>query len=484
MKMNKMFTGLIALVAGVALSAGSAFATAGYVGGDPAQMKLVPYFETGENKATIIGIQNMSPQEADTMERQQKVTDIQAFLDGGMITMVAQEALVAEGATDSELVVDTTTFDEMNLNLKAQADAALEKAMMAVQTEHLFVAVNVYDAMGMMMEDASASLCLAENQFGYVILQGFVMQSWQEHIPFRSAILSVPDGDIPAYGYAEIVAENMKFSGCEDTSRTERIVPIVTADADGAPETVDPAQSKIAAWTIIQDTGGGFFGTEVPTSTISKSMTAADATTSPPTAAGDPMLACHSEPTAAPVVANRLGNFMQGQCGLIPERHRIMMTEGVLTVGTGNDADATPRAHAFARYDAGDESMVYVWLAEGMDTEATKPKDARMLDVVVKCEGGMVMTGMDQYGDATPSIKVAAPGMVTMIDPTMGDVGEATDMCEGDRGVLQITMPNGSYAGMVFSHISQLMGHYRMNFPGYSAASPDDCADMDACMAP
>ena len=30
--------------------------------------------------------------------------------------------------------------------------------------------------------------------------------SWQENIPYRSAILSVPDGDIPAYGYVEIVA--------------------------------------------------------------------------------------------------------------------------------------------------------------------------------------------------------------------------------------------------------------------------------------
>ena len=53
MKMNKMFTGLIALVAGVALSAGSAFATAGYVGGDPAMMKLVPYFETGDAKRPL-----------------------------------------------------------------------------------------------------------------------------------------------------------------------------------------------------------------------------------------------------------------------------------------------------------------------------------------------------------------------------------------------------------------------------------------------
>ena len=82
MKMNKMFTGLIALVAGVALSAGSAFATAGYVGGDPARMKLVPYFETGENKATIVNVQNLSPQEAATMDlHADLVTAAQAALD-------------------------------------------------------------------------------------------------------------------------------------------------------------------------------------------------------------------------------------------------------------------------------------------------------------------------------------------------------------------------------------------------------------------
>ena len=62
--------------------------------------------------------------------------------------------------------------------------------------------------MGMMMDECvSRTLCLAENQFGYVILQGFEIMSWQEHIPNRSAILSVPDGDIPAYGYVEIAAE-------------------------------------------------------------------------------------------------------------------------------------------------------------------------------------------------------------------------------------------------------------------------------------
>ena len=78
MTMNKFFAGLIAFVAGVALSAGSAFATAGYVGGDPAMMKLVPYYETGPMKATIIGIQNMSPQEAATMALHAAVTAAQS----------------------------------------------------------------------------------------------------------------------------------------------------------------------------------------------------------------------------------------------------------------------------------------------------------------------------------------------------------------------------------------------------------------------
>ena len=67
MKMDKLFAGLIAFVAGVALSAGSAFAqTNGYMVGDQANMKLVPHYETDDNRATIIGIQNLSPQEDQT----------------------------------------------------------------------------------------------------------------------------------------------------------------------------------------------------------------------------------------------------------------------------------------------------------------------------------------------------------------------------------------------------------------------------------
>ena len=57
----------------------------------------------------------------------------------------------------------------------------LSAAMDNVYTEHVFVNVNVYSDMGMMM--GSATLCLAEDQFGYVILQGPSMQDSQMEIP-------------------------------------------------------------------------------------------------------------------------------------------------------------------------------------------------------------------------------------------------------------------------------------------------------------
>ena len=127
--------------------------------------------------------------------------------------------------------------------------------------------------------------------------------------------------------------------------------------------------------------------------------------------------------------------------------------------------------------------MVYVWLATGQDDGDTHARRSRMLDVVVKCGDGTVMDMMpDQYGDMVP-LQTPAPNMLTMIDPTMGTVGDATAMCAGNRGVLQITMPDGSTAGAVFSHITQMGGHYRMNFPGYGMANPMTCFEMGAAAA-
>ena len=82
MKMDKLFVGLVALIAGLALSAGSASATKGYTIGDPAVMKLIPFYETGGSLFTAIAVQNMSPQEQDTKNKNASVTSLKNYLAG------------------------------------------------------------------------------------------------------------------------------------------------------------------------------------------------------------------------------------------------------------------------------------------------------------------------------------------------------------------------------------------------------------------
>ena len=135
----------------------------------------------------------------------------------------------------------------------AGLEQTLADAMEAAYTEHVFVNVNVYDAMGVMMEGASTSLCLADHQFGYVVLQGPMMQAWQETSD-RGMIFSADAGDIPAYGYVEIMAEDRKYTSCTaDAGRDSRgFVSVVTGDGTDDAMT-GMAKSMIAAWTIIQD---------------------------------------------------------------------------------------------------------------------------------------------------------------------------------------------------------------------------------------
>ena len=474
MKMNKMFTGLIALVAGVALSAGSAFATKGYAVGDFARMKLVPWFETGPMKATIIGVQNLSSQEA--------VTE-------------ARKAAAKAAADDLETkMMDTTLAGGLITALEMDAAAA---AMAADYSEHLFVTVAVHDEMGMMMGEAV--LCLSEHQFGYVVLQGpsdMGTDSWQ------GVVLSEMDGDIPPYGYVTVTAEDKKFQSCEgdpregltgvNTGTPEATTAVRTdpAATDGgfvvnvtdANSSFVGAKSMVAAWTIIQDVGDGFFGTEVPTSTMTTmaardDMTTADVDESTKIdcyAAND-----NNGDGDMDDAGETAGPFKMQRCGLIPERHNNnrITAEGP-TMGDPNidGANATPRANVITRYDAGDESMIYVWLAEGMDAEDALPTERRMLEAVVKCEDGTVVMANDLDGMPTQYIKIPAPTMITMIDPNGDALGEYTGMCAGDRGVVKIVMPGKSHAGMVFTHITQMMGHYRMNFLGHSMADPTACA--------
>ena len=461
MKMDKLFAGLIAFAAGVALSAGSAFAqTNGYTIGDTARMKLIPYYETGDMTATIIGIQNMSPQQQDTKDKNQDVADLEAYLGGAVPDDTMRDNLNAAPISLDPNAVSGTALSETDLNAVSGVEKALEAANKAKYVENLFVGVKVYDATGMMMENASASLCLAENQFGVVVLQGATAMMAEGN---QMQVLSVADEDIPENGYVEIIAEDQKYSSCDFSSRTNPPALVNTAADPSSTTTTAGADSKLATWAIIQDTGVGFFGTEVGSATISTAKnTSADA---------KPEVACYTTPAADAGTATTApftgGAFDMKRCGLVPERNNM---------GALNNASTTDNATIHARYDAGDDSMVYVWLAAGGDTEKTKPSKRRMLDVKVICEDGSMKSKPDADGNPNKGpIEVAAPGMVTMIDPVGDALGEYTDMCEGDRGVLEITMPNNSRAGMAFTHVTQMMGHYRMNFPGYSMASTDAC---------
>ena len=474
MKMDKLFAGLIAFVAGVALSAGSAFAQInGYMGGDVSRIKLVPYYETGDTKATIIGIQNMSTKEQSTIDLNADVKDIQDVLAGKGATQNAVDLITGFTTLGESLCADTATAcepgDPRDPTKKANAEAALEKAMMNNQVEHLFITVNAYNAEGMMM--GSAELCLAENQFGAAVLQGSSAMMMDD---YRTVRLSVMDEEIASYGWAKVIADTEKYSSCDPGTRAAPRTKILTAGHATEVTTDDETMStrtRTAAWTIIQDVGMGFFGTEVPTSTVSLAKnTSADAMLE---------MACYTTPDAAGADANTApftgGAFMTSRCGLIPERAAMAALDS---------ADATVNGVAYARYDAGDDSMVVVWLAAGEDTDTTHPSMSRTIDVDIMCEDGMMVNMMeDQYGDMKP-ITIAAPEKLTMIDPNGDELGAHVAMCEGDRGVLAITMPNGSRAGTVFSHITQMMGHYRMNFPGYgmAAATACDTTTTDTCL--
>ena len=109
MKMDKLFVGLVALIAGLALSAGSASATRGYTIGDASVMKLIPFYETGGSLFTAIAVQNMSTQEQDTKNKNANVKSLKNYLagvaaDDNVVALVTAPAVTAGRYTDGNRV--------------------------------------------------------------------------------------------------------------------------------------------------------------------------------------------------------------------------------------------------------------------------------------------------------------------------------------------------------------------------------------------
>ena len=465
MKMNKLFTGLVAFVAGFALSAGSALATKGYLAGDSAMMKVIPHFEVGYGKATIIGIANLESGDANMDE----CYEIDGTTGAISTTLDADNCpfAVADGTDDAE---DDINANDPNHEAMANARANADDPM------NLIITMMIHDAAG--ASAGSVQLCLEENQFGYVVLHDGMLDVAE--MPHRGVAVSMMDHP---RGYATIagVARINECAMGYVTPDEEVMGPDATM-----PDDVMPA---MAAWTIIQDVSeNGFFGTEVPTSTLSM-MENDDM---------EMVLDCYGLDVdgdgtieAAEGAADEATLFNMHKCGLIPERHnnaRLPENDdtSVSEALNANPVTATPRAHVTARYDVGADSRVYVWLGSA-------PRAP--LEISVICEEGLPTAIDDPSSNVPttelPTAEIAVSMGTTVIDPSAGEVGTFTEMCMYDRGVLSFRMPDGSGAGMVWTHVTQDMNHFRMNFPGYSMANPhfcnrvagaDDSTGDDVCM--
>ena len=539
MKMDRFFTGLVALVAGLALSAGSALATKGYIMGDAAPMKLVPHYEVGDTKATVIGVQNVMSGDNDNMECLAAV--------GATPALIANAPDACKVDFDKDERTPPTLPDATNpvsIRGGGTVTPAQQLAMANVQAnmddaKNLIVTAIAYGPSG--TEQASAEICLAPGAFGYVVIGKMDMDM---DMMANGAMLSMKDGigvdgtmtstddagrtitePMPAYnGYVTLTASHrVQFCDGRKTPSDEAVKVRTVSDppymdADGAAVAVDTNASRaryianpaIAAWTIVQDIGDGFFGVEVPTTTVSmmrgEGMTIMAASqdldcydTDVDDAGAIESIA--TDGTVTPRSGTRNdpedSEFSMMKCGLIPERHnndRVSAGEGLPgqdlyaagdpdtrtdatdaatdpTIDDAADGHATPRAKVTVRYDADDVTTVFVWLG-AKNTE---------LDIGVRCEEGMAAAIDDPSTDTAsmlPMATVMVPGMTKMIDPSMGEVGSFVEQCMGGRGVLEITMPDGSGAGMIWSHVTQMGGHYRMNFPSYSMASDVSCRAM------
>ena len=315
------------------------------------------------------------------------------------------------------------------------------------------IEVRVLSAMGAVQ--AVGQLCMAQNQFGYAVLQeemdgddsmvvlmvgvgdatakitGMPGDQTVTGVDGRAGSSKSTDtGDgtgIASMGYV-VVSELGTFTtaavptpdtGDTDDGCDSQGSPIVPNDGD-----TGSAGAKFAAWAILQDVGeGSFFGTEIPAVSV---------------AADENITATNADMDR--VNATSCGT--SGQCRGLVE-----------TTGQGTDTMVTAR---FDNSMANDTmSMIYVWMDNHVGfVSGSGVREKREVTTMVYCEGAA----------SGKRMMVDLPDRINMIDGM--DLG-----CDG-RGVAMITLPDsgGTPAGpngaVVWSHISQDGGGFRMNFTG------------------
>ena len=414
MKRKKFLAGLTALVMGLAFSVGSA--SADITQGDLAQTKLIPYFMTGDGLATIIGVQLF--------------------------------------AAPDEIA---------NPDLK--------------QDKHL-VDVSVYpntgpDARGMPM--ASGTLCLDPHGFGVVVLQGEEGESTDTELRI-STYGMMNEGYVVVQYYAAKIGCAISRLDPPDTTPNPQV------DDNGARTTFE-AVNEFATWAVLQDVGDGAFGTEIPSATVAmETASQADGTARTGRAAvaadtanandlNDPAvlpntITCtdsyNPDAETTPVAYNQAA-----VCGL--EKWAVPPDTAADSNRDGDTDWRDTVGKVAVRFDVNEmnnsESTIYIWVPT---TDVGRAVARGPSSAVILCEH----EGPAMARDVTAM--VGLPDMVNVINP-MVLMADMDDPCEG-RGQLIVDL---AFAGPVFgdtptqtealiwSHIAQAGGGYRLNFLGY-----------------
>jgi hypothetical protein len=267
------------------------------------------------------------------------------------------------------------------------------------------------------------TLCLSPFDFGYIILQKPSPSNKQldDLRAGKSIILSRDDGDLGSadHGYVSLKAL-AKFSSTNGSCKSDSD----TVDYDSLNAPAEP----LAVWTIVQDVGAGFFGTEVPVATALVDDSSGK-------------------------VTGGLGAF-----GLIPGPTSITADPSGLACSDSGDGSTV-----IARFDVnpnvGSETSIFVWLRRNLfnvsgDPAAGCNRNAATLIGFLDCET-----------EKEISTTVSLPDEVNVINPA--DLNGIAQCSRNGlfRGVLRFEMPD---TGFLWSHITQEDAHFRMNFLGYN----------------
>lgn len=209
MDRKKIFTGLAAFLSGAAMLASNAEAVlTGYLMGDPAPGKLVPYYQIDDNLATLIGIENV-------------------FGDG------------------SDFGVD------FGKDIKVHVTIFTTKSAHQVNFD---LCLSPFDFGYVVLQKGPRTPGQLAELFGDIDEIGAVAR-------FRKArVITQAEDLITDEGYVSLRAQSWfdtTDGSCGDSGNGT--TPIGDfADADPEP---------IATWAILQDVGSGFFATEIPSPT-------------------------------------------------------------------------------------------------------------------------------------------------------------------------------------------------------------------------